>query len=164
MRSPVQIWLAAPIHPEPDAKAGGSFFPLLFCVRTKSAAIAQSVERILGKDEVASSNLASSSKTKAHPKGWAFLFWTMGRFEKFDTTVRWTVACRRLRGGNTLVAVHSRAKMQTNLASSSPAPINNLALIFQLCYDITIIRKETSHETFTLLIMRPADGFHLRLQ
>ena len=28
------------------------------------AAIAQSVERILGKDEVASSNLASSSKTK----------------------------------------------------------------------------------------------------
>ena len=39
MRSPVQIWLAAPY-----------------------AAIAQPVERILGKDEVASSNLASSSK------------------------------------------------------------------------------------------------------
>ena len=31
--------------------------------RDKYAAIAQSVERILGKDEVASSNLASSSKT-----------------------------------------------------------------------------------------------------
>ena len=31
-------------------------------VRKKYAAIAQSVERILGKDEVASSNLASSSK------------------------------------------------------------------------------------------------------
>ena len=30
--------------------------------REKYAAIAQSVERILGKDEVASSNLASSSK------------------------------------------------------------------------------------------------------
>ena len=41
---------------------------------TKYAAIAQSVERILGKDEVASSNLASSSKTKAHPFGWAFVF------------------------------------------------------------------------------------------
>ena len=41
MRSPVQIWLAAPYL----------------------AAIAQPVERILGKDEVASSNLASSSKT-----------------------------------------------------------------------------------------------------
>ena len=45
MRSPVQIWLAAP-------------FPPIF------AAIAQSVERILGKDEVASSNLASSSKNR----------------------------------------------------------------------------------------------------
>ena len=32
--------------------------------QTKYAAIAQPVERILGKDEVASSNLASSSKTK----------------------------------------------------------------------------------------------------
>ena len=31
-----------------------------------NAAIAQSVERILGKDEVASSNLASSSKKKNH--------------------------------------------------------------------------------------------------
>ena len=31
---------------------------------TKYAAIAQQVERILGKDEVASSNLASSSKTE----------------------------------------------------------------------------------------------------
>ena len=30
---------------------------------SRNAAIAQSVERILGKDEVASSNLASSSKT-----------------------------------------------------------------------------------------------------
>ena len=38
-----------------------------------NAAIAQSVERILGKDEVASSNLASSSNKKAHPDGWAFL-------------------------------------------------------------------------------------------
>ena len=31
--------------------------------QAKNAAIAQPVERILGKDEVASSNLASSSKT-----------------------------------------------------------------------------------------------------
>ena len=38
------------------------------------AAIAQSVERILGKDEVASSNLASSSKREAHPKD-VLLFW-----------------------------------------------------------------------------------------
>ena len=40
---------------------------------SRIAAIAQPVERILGKDEVASSNLASSSKIKAHPFGWAFI-------------------------------------------------------------------------------------------
>ena len=38
-----------------------------------NAAIAQSVERILGKDEVASSNLASSSKKKPHRFGVVFL-------------------------------------------------------------------------------------------
>ena len=43
-------------------------------VAKRNAAIAQSVERILGKDEVASSNLASSSKEKAHPSGWALSF------------------------------------------------------------------------------------------
>ena len=36
--------------------------PLYNLKAVKNAAIAQSVERILGKDEVASSNLASSSK------------------------------------------------------------------------------------------------------
>ena len=35
----------------------------------KNAAIAQPVERILGKDEVASSNLASSSKKEEIPLG-----------------------------------------------------------------------------------------------
>ena len=37
-------------------------YPLYNLKAVKNAAIAQSVERILGKDEVASSNLASSSK------------------------------------------------------------------------------------------------------
>ena len=37
----------------------------------KNAAIAQPVERILGKDEVASSNLASSSKKSVIPTGMA---------------------------------------------------------------------------------------------
>ena len=41
------------------------------------AAIAQPVERILGKDEVASSNLASSSKRKPIRIGWVF-FWIYG--------------------------------------------------------------------------------------
>ena len=41
----------------------------------RHAAIAQQVERILGKDEVASSNLASSSKKSVIPTGMAvFLF------------------------------------------------------------------------------------------
>ena len=55
---------------------------LLFCAimaklserrKPKYAAIAQPVERILGKDEVASSNLASSSIRKPHPIGWGFV-------------------------------------------------------------------------------------------
>ena len=37
----------------------------------ENAAIAQPVERILGKDEVASSNLASSSKKSVIPSGMA---------------------------------------------------------------------------------------------
>ena len=41
----------------------------------RHAAIAQQVERILGKDEVASSNLASSSKNQSSHSGWLiFLF------------------------------------------------------------------------------------------
>ena len=36
---------------------------------SRNAAIAQPVERILGKDEVASSNLASSSKKEPIPSG-----------------------------------------------------------------------------------------------
>ena len=42
----------------------------------KNAAIAQPVERILGKDEVASSNLASSSKKEPIPFGvGSFFVW-----------------------------------------------------------------------------------------
>ena len=41
---------------------------------SRNAAIAQSVERILGKDEVASSNLASSSKTLILFENWGFSF------------------------------------------------------------------------------------------
>ena len=41
---------------------------------SKFAAIAQPVERILGKDEVASSNLASSSKTLILFENWGFSF------------------------------------------------------------------------------------------
>ena len=53
-------------------------FPFPCCTIQKLsanyAAIAQSVERILGKDEVASSNLASSSKRTPIPTGIGVLF------------------------------------------------------------------------------------------
>ena len=47
----------------------------------RNAAIAQPVERILGKDEVASSNLASSSKTPDSEKNQEFSFIPLRRFE-----------------------------------------------------------------------------------
>ena len=56
----------------PACHAGGrGFEPLL---GRQYAAVAQSVERILGKDEVTSSNLVSSSKKKDMTKGHVFLF------------------------------------------------------------------------------------------
>ena len=57
------------------------------------AAIAQPVERILGKDEVASSNLASSSINRPTPFG-VGLFICADRFENLNATVRGTVAGR----------------------------------------------------------------------
>ena len=47
----------------------------------RNAAIAQPVERILGKDEVASSNLASSSIKRPKPLGFG-LFIVVDRFEE----------------------------------------------------------------------------------
>ena len=55
-----------------------NLFPLGYNSKavSKNAAIAQSVERILGKDEVASSNLASSSTKPVIPTGMAvFLYY-----------------------------------------------------------------------------------------
>lgn len=52
-----------------------------------NAAIAQSVERILGKDEVASSNLASSSKKALEPQRfWGFWFFAENLTAKKTTT------------------------------------------------------------------------------
>ena len=53
----------------------------------RPAAIAQSVERILGKDEVASSNLASSSKKALEPQRfWGFCFFAENLTAKKTTT------------------------------------------------------------------------------
>ena len=64
----------------------------------ENAAIAQSVERILGKDEVASSNLASSSIRKPHPTGWGFLM-DNDRFEPSKCNSPVDCCRRRLDGG-----------------------------------------------------------------
>ena len=54
--------------------------PLYNLKAVKNAAIAQSVERILGKDEVASSNLASSSISKARTiRSWLFFIYASRR-------------------------------------------------------------------------------------
>ena len=54
--------------------------PLYNLKAVKNAAIAQSVERILGKDEVASSNLASSSIRKARTiRSWLFFIYASRR-------------------------------------------------------------------------------------
>ena len=58
---PVRIWLAAAAKKD-EKSLDKTADPLYNLKAVKNAAIAQSVERILGKDEVASSNLASSSK------------------------------------------------------------------------------------------------------
>ena len=102
-----QIWPAAPSylhHPSPHKSARFHIFSLtstLACaimqkLSAKHAAIAQPVERILGKDEVASSNLASSSIKNPKPFGFGF-FICADRFEPLNSDVRWTSDCRRSR-------------------------------------------------------------------
>ena len=59
---------------------------------SRNAAIAQPVERILGKDEVASSNLASSSKKEPRPKGLGSFFAAAPDLKISNTTARWTLA------------------------------------------------------------------------
>ncbi len=90
----------------------------------ENAAIAQPVERILGKDEVASSNLASSSKIKPHPIGWGFILEKSSRagLKIINATVRWTVAATSSQTGgyiNFKPRIPAGLKMQPNLAGTS---------------------------------------------
>ena len=58
-----------------------------------NAAIAQPVERILGKDEVASSNLASSSKKRTKTKwSWFFFCAAPPDLNDLNASIRWTLA------------------------------------------------------------------------
>ena len=100
-----QIWLAA---------------PTILAHEHIFAAIAQPVERILGKDEVASSNLASSSIKRSKPFGFD-LFICADRFEQSNASVRWTLAGDGSTEPNIYFLPYGK-KMQTNLASSSQTP------------------------------------------
>jgi len=42
------------------------------------------------------------------------IFISKGGFEESIATVRWTVACRQLDGGNTLISIPTGMEMQTN--------------------------------------------------
>ena len=70
----------------------------------------------------ASSNLAGTSKKKTHTIRCAFSFWrnSTDRFEDLNATVRWTVACRQLDGGNTLIFLSAGKKNVPNLAGTCP--------------------------------------------
>ena len=84
----------------------------------RHAAIAQSVERILGKDEVASSNLASSSKRTSIPSGIGVLF-------LFERKTGNLIPCAKRRINREVVRISAKSKISwkpvasSNLASSS---------------------------------------------
>ena len=65
------LWLMVSLPPEPES----------IVETTEYAAMAQVAEHILGKDEVTSSNLVSSSKIKNFPLWEVFYFCCSDRFE-----------------------------------------------------------------------------------
>ena len=89
---------------------------------TKNAAIAQPVERILGKDEVASSNLASSSKEWI-PSIWMgfILFLNQIWKEKCHSPVDCRLPPAGWRQHNTMCAAH-----QQQIWPAAPNPWNSL--------------------------------------
>ena len=78
------------------------FYAIISKFVTTSAAIAQPVERILGKDEVASSNLASSSKKEPRPSGLGSFF-AAPDLNHLNASVRWPLARSQLDGIDSLI-------------------------------------------------------------
>ena len=73
-----------------------------------------------------------------------FLF-DMRDLNRLDAYVRWTYACRRLDGGNTLVFVHSRTKTQTRTHLTAKETIERSSLFLsdthcRVIYYMRIIR------------------------
>ena len=94
------------------------FYAIISKFVTTSAAIAQPVERILGKDEVASSNLASSSKKEPRPSGLGSFF-AAPDLNHLNAARTSAAAEGSTEANLNFCPSHAGAKMQTNLASSS---------------------------------------------
>jgi len=76
------------------------------------------------------------------------------RFEQLNATVRWTVARSRLDGVDTIIRAHSRARMQTNLASSSkkkPGTPTGFRLSSFLRYMVSTPKTDTETNTAIFL-------------
>ena len=74
------------------------------------------VSRLNGVQEASSSNLDTRTmKTEGVFALSVFIFYL--RFEQYNTTVRWTVACRRLDGGNTLILIPEGNQNAANLGT-----------------------------------------------
>ena len=65
------------------------------------AGVAHPVERHLAKVEVASSSLVTRSKKRKTTRMCGLSFLERKRLEKLNVRLRWSLACRRLDGGNT---------------------------------------------------------------
>ena len=71
--------------------------------------------KMIGKDEVASSNLASSSKKeKATHLSGLFFFYADAGFEKLNADVQWTSACDGLTEQNIYLSSPFKEKINAN--------------------------------------------------
>ena len=93
------------------------FYAIISKFVTTSAAIAQPVERILGKDEVASSNLASSSKKEPRPSGLGSFF-AAPDLNHLNAARTSAAAEGSTEANLNFCHSHAGAKMQPNLAGS----------------------------------------------
>ena len=65
--------------------------------------VAQLVGRLVWDQDAASSSLATRTKNAGMAKCHPCIFLLNARLKRSNATVRWTVACRRLDGGNTSI-------------------------------------------------------------
>ena len=73
-------------------------------------------------------------KNKRYPNGYLLFLWHPGDrgLEPFNATDRWTVACRRLDGGNTIRS--SRRELRQQVPSSTPEKVPDLIRFSSLVF------------------------------